>query len=101
MKAGGPTVLLIGTLDTKGDEYAFLRERLRDAGVEVLLADVGTLGPPLVEPDIGREEVAAGTGTDLAALSAARDRGAAVTAMADAGVNNHGRLGSSNSISGK
>ena len=40
-----PTVLLIGTLDTKGDEYAFLRDRLRDAGVEVLLADVGTLDP--------------------------------------------------------
>ena len=33
-----PTVLLIGTLDTKGDEYAFLRDRLNDAGVDVLLA---------------------------------------------------------------
>jgi uncharacterized protein (UPF0261 family) len=80
-----PTVLLIGTLDTKGDEYAFLRDRLRDAGVDVLLADVGTLEPPRgAEPDIGREEVAAGTGADLAALASARDRGAAVTAMADA-----------------
>ena len=45
-----PTVLLIGTLDTKGDEYAFLRERLRHAGVDVLLADVGTLEPPGAEP---------------------------------------------------
>ncbi len=79
-----PTVLLIGTLDTKGDEYAFLRERLGDAGVDVLLADVGTLEPPLVEPDISREEVAAGTGADVGALAEARDRGAAVTAMAEA-----------------
>ena len=79
-----PTVLLIGTLDTKGDEYAFLRDRLSDAGVEVLLADVGTLEPPRATPDITREEVAAGTGADLAALAEARDRGAAVTAMADA-----------------
>ena len=78
------TVLLIGTLDTKGEEYAYLRDRLRDAGVDVLLADVGTLEPPGVEPDISREEVAAGTGADLAALAEARDRGAAVTAMADA-----------------
>jgi uncharacterized protein (UPF0261 family) len=78
------TVLLIGTLDTKGEEYAYLRDRLRDAGVDVLLADVGTLEPPSVEPDISREEVAAGTGADLGALAAARDRGAAVTAMADA-----------------
>ncbi len=79
-----PTVLLIGTLDTKGDEYAFLRDRLIDAGVDVLLADVGTLEPPRATPDITREEVAAGTGADLAALADARDRGAAVTAMADA-----------------
>ena len=79
-----PTVLLIGTLDTKGDEYAFLRDRLTDAGVDVLLADVGTLEPPRATPDITREEVAAGTGADLGALAEARDRGAAVTAMADA-----------------
>jgi uncharacterized protein (UPF0261 family) len=79
-----PTVLLIGTLDTKGDEYAFLRDRLTDAGVDVLLADVGTLEPARATPDITREEVAAGTGADLGALAEARDRGAAVTAMADA-----------------
>ena len=47
-----PTVLLIGTLDTKGDEYAFLRDRLQEAGVDVLLADAGTLDPPTIEPDI-------------------------------------------------
>ena len=46
---GGRTVLLVGTLDTKGDELEFLRERLRQAGVGVLLADVGTLEPPRVE----------------------------------------------------
>jgi len=79
-----PTVLLIGTLDTKGEEYDYLRGRLAGAGVDVLLADVGTLEPPQVEPDISRDEVAAGTGADPAALAEAGDRGAAVTAMADA-----------------
>ena len=55
------TVLLIGTLDTKGAEYAYLRERLALAGVDVLVADTGTAGPPHgLEPDITREEVAAG-----------------------------------------
>jgi len=67
-------VLLIGTLDTKGEELAFLRARLQQAGVEVLLADAGTVGPPRVEPDIPRDEIA-----DTSGLS---DRGAAVTAMA-------------------
>jgi uncharacterized protein (UPF0261 family) len=79
------TVLLVGTLDTKGHEYAYLRDRLRLAGVGTLVADVGTLQPPHgCESDITREDVAAETGVDLAALTEARDRGAAITAMADA-----------------
>ncbi len=32
-----PTVLLVGTLDTKGNEYAYLRDRIRDRGVDLLL----------------------------------------------------------------
>src|SRR5919202_3259924 len=77
----GPAVVLVGTLDTKGDEYAFLRDRLHQAGVATLLVDVGTQGPPRTEPDVPREEVAAAGGLDLAALT---DRGTAVQAMCDA-----------------
>jgi uncharacterized protein (UPF0261 family) len=80
----GPTVLLLGTLDTKGDEYAYLRDRLELAGVEPLIADVGVLGPPRCTPHIRRDEVAAEAGVDAAALAEAADRGAAITAMADA-----------------
>jgi uncharacterized protein (UPF0261 family) len=76
-----PTVVLVGTLDTKGEEYAFLRSRLELAGVGTLVVDVGTQGPPRTEPDVPREEVAAAGGLDLAALTAAADRGAAVQAM--------------------
>ncbi|MBA3408765.1 MAG: Tm-1-like ATP-binding domain-containing protein [Solirubrobacterales bacterium] len=76
------TVLLLGTLDTKGEEYAYLRERLELAGADVLVADVGTGGPPHgCEPDIAREDVAGEAGLDLGALT---DRGDAVGAMADA-----------------
>jgi uncharacterized protein (UPF0261 family) len=76
-----PTVVLVGTLDTKGEEFAFLRSRLELAGVGTLVVDVGTQGPPRTEPDVPREEVAAAGGLDLAALTAAADRGAAVQAM--------------------
>ena len=44
------TVVLAGTLDTKGHEYAYVRDRLREDGVDVLLVDVGILGEPLVPP---------------------------------------------------
>jgi uncharacterized protein (UPF0261 family) len=81
---GDRTVLLLGTLDTKGEEFEFLRDRLRLAGVDALLADVGTLEPARGRPDIPREEVGAEAGVDVAALGAAKDRGAAIAAMAGA-----------------
>jgi uncharacterized protein (UPF0261 family) len=76
-----PTVVLVGTLDTKGIEYGFMRDRLREAGVDVLLVDAGVMGEPLVEPDVSREEVADAAGVDHAELVRAADRGAAVDAM--------------------
>jgi len=78
-----PTVVLVGTLDTKGHEYAFLRDRVREHGVDVVLVDCGIIGEPLCEPDVRREEVAAAAGADVQALAAAGDRGAAVAAMGD------------------
>ena len=78
------TVVLVGTLDTKGDEYGFLRDRIVAAGLQALVVDVGTLGPPRIRPDISREDVAAAGGFDLGAVTAAADRGAAVEAMCHA-----------------
>jgi len=75
-----PTVVLAGTLDTKGHEYAFLRDRVREHGVDVLLVDVG-VHPPQVEPDVSREEVARAAGAKSSALAEAGDRGAATEAM--------------------
>lgn len=79
---GRATVVLVGTLDTKGIEYAYLAERIREHGVDVILVDTGILAEPLVPPDVTREEVAAAVGADVAALAAAGDRGAAVEVMA-------------------
>ena len=76
-----PTVLLVGTLDTKGREYAYLRDRLHERGVSVLLVDAGILGEPLTEPDVTRQEVGAAGGADVEALAEARDRSAAIEAM--------------------
>jgi uncharacterized protein (UPF0261 family) len=77
-----PTIVLVGTLDTKGLEYAFLRDRLHDHGCDTFLIDTGILDEPQVGPDIDRETVARAAGTTVADLVATHDRGAAVTAMA-------------------
>ncbi|WP_282106174.1 MULTISPECIES: Tm-1-like ATP-binding domain-containing protein [unclassified Crossiella] len=76
------TVVLVGTLDTKGVEYAWLAERITAAGCAVLLVDTGVLGDPLTRADISAREVAAAAGVELGELRAAGDRGAALAAMA-------------------
>ena len=91
------TVLLVGTLDTKGAEYAYLRERLRLHGVETIVADAGVNPPVGIEPDL---HVAAETGADPAALAEAGDRGAAVTAMAEAAEKLAARLYGEGKIAG-
>src|SRR5579875_2371772 len=60
------TVVLVGTLDTKGAENEFVRDRLRAAGVDVLVVDTGVLEPPAFPPDITRQEVAAAPGAGAA-----------------------------------
>ncbi len=74
------SVVLLGTLDTKGSEYAFLRDRVRDAGCDVILVDAGVMSERS-PGDITADEVARAAGEDRAALAAAGDRGPAVAAM--------------------
>jgi len=75
------TIALLGTMDTKGTEYAFLSEQIQKRGHHTLVIDTGILGEPRLKPDISRAEVASAGGADFAALVAKRDRGEAVTIM--------------------
>jgi uncharacterized protein (UPF0261 family) len=76
------TIALIGTFDTKGEEFSFLRERIESAGLRTMMIDVGVLGSPIFAANISPAEVAAAANEDLAALQEERDRGRSVTAMA-------------------
>lgn len=76
-----PTVLLLGTLDTKGEELRWLRTRIEAAGCGVHLVDVGTT-PSTDGGDTTNEEVARRGGADLRELREAGDRGRALRAMA-------------------
>ncbi len=72
--------MLLGTLDTKGAEYAFLRERVGSFGCDVILVDGGVMSAsPLA--DVSADEVAAAAGESRGALAATGDRGPAVAAM--------------------
>ena len=75
------TIAVLGTMDTKGEEHAFVADQIRQHGHKVLVIDTGTLETPKLKPDITREQVAAAASVDLAKVVAKRDRGEAVDAM--------------------
>jgi uncharacterized protein (UPF0261 family) len=76
-------VVILGTLDTKGVELAFLRHAINARGVTTIVVDAGILEPPAFLPDIDRHAVAAAASVMIADLVQAGDRGQAVTRMAE------------------
>ena len=75
------TIAILGTFDTKGQEFDYLRRCIEAAGVGALLIDCGVLDAPALTPDVSRDEVAAAGGTCIQDLAATHDRGEAITAM--------------------
>lgn len=74
------TVALLGTLDTKGEEYAWLRDRLHGLGVATLAIDTGSFSTSELA-DISSDQVIAAAGVDAAVVRARRDRGEMMTVM--------------------
>lgn len=77
------SVLAIATMDTKGEEIAWVAKCLRSVGVVVHTVDVGTLHDPTVAADIPRESLFAPLGMSGDQLRN-MDRGQAVSAMSHA-----------------
>src|SRR5882762_7513181 len=95
-----PTIAILGTLDTKGAEHAFVAEQIRARGHQTLVIDVGSLGKPGMRPDVSRAEVAKAAEVDAHALAAKRDRGEAVAAMAKGAAVMLARLAAAGRIQG-
>lgn len=77
------TIALIGALDTKGEEFAFVKAALARRGHQTLVINTGVVGEPAFAPEIGAEQVAAAGGTTLATLRQQADRGKAIEIMAN------------------
>lgn len=81
-----PRILVLGTLDTKGEEFALLRDELRSLACEPIVADLGIMGTPLFEGDIPREVVLQKGGYSLEDLQSGRRRGEAMEAAIAGGI---------------
>lgn len=76
------TLLLIGTFDSKGEEYAYLKELAINKGLNVITMDFGVMGDPRgIESDIPSSLVAEAGGSTLAQLRETKDRGNAMVVM--------------------
>lgn len=95
-----PTILLVGTADTKSDELAYLRERVQAQGARVLLMDVGVLAAGQVPVDIPNTEVAQAGGHTLAQVAEAGDENTAMTWMAEGAATLAARLHAAGRIHG-
>jgi uncharacterized protein (UPF0261 family)/ABC-type branched-subunit amino acid transport system ATPase component len=83
--SGRPTVLVVGTLDTKGEELRFIRDIVTGSGLRVRLVDVSTAGKA-ASCDVSAQEIALNHPRGGSAVFGS-DRGASVTAMAEAFTN--------------
>ena len=76
--------MVIGTLDTKGAEIGYVRDRIRALGGEPIVIDSGILGQASgITADVTREQVAAAAGHSLGEIRKAGSRGHAVEMMRD------------------
>ncbi len=76
------TIALIGALDTKGEEFAFVQAALLRRGHQTVVIDTGVIGEPRLTPDIPAAALATAGGATLHALRQQADRGQAITIMA-------------------
>jgi len=74
-------VLIIGTLDTKGEEFLFLKQNIQEAGAQTLVINAGIIGEPFFEPDVSNIEVAQAAGHTIKELRESNDRGFNIDVM--------------------
>ncbi len=75
------TIAIIGALDTKGEEFAFLKAEIEKRGCGTLMVDTGVLGEIDIEADVSREQVAQAGGSNIDQLIEKKDRGEAMAVM--------------------
>jgi uncharacterized protein (UPF0261 family) len=76
------TVVIVGALDTKGQEFVFVKNLIEKKGFQTLVVDFGVLGEPLFTPDVARHEVALAGGGDLSHLGSGEHKDEAMQVMA-------------------
>lgn len=75
------TVVIVGALDTKGLEFAFVKQLIEDHGLSTCVVDFGVLGDPPFKPDIHNSDIARAGGGDLSLLRDLKDKAESMKVM--------------------
>lgn len=74
------TVAIIGTFDTKGEEFAYVKARFEELGCKTLTIHCGVFDPQTA-PDVTNAEVAAAIDIEMSTLVEKKDRALATETM--------------------
>ena len=75
-------VVIVGALDTKGQEFKFVKDLIEKEGLDTLVVDFGVLGKPGFKPDISRDEVAKKGGHEISEFADGGHKDDAMKTMA-------------------
>lgn len=76
------TVTLVGALDTKGEEFRYVRDIIEGAGIQTCTVDFGVMGEPLYRPAVTRREVISAGGGDFDKLRSGKHKDEAMKVVA-------------------
>ncbi len=94
------TIVIVGTLDTKGEEVKYIEELIAKRGHRTIVIDTGVLGQAPFAPDITRDQVAEAAKTSLKEVIALGEEGKAIAVMAEGAAKVAQELYSSGSLDG-
>jgi len=97
---GKKNVVVIGTLDTKGEELLFLKQQIERRHCGVIVIDVSMGSEPLFEADVGPAEIARLGGKTIEEIRLSNDRDSVTQAMERGAVEKVKQLYSAEEVGG-
>jgi len=67
-------IVVLGTLDTKGEQLGFLKDCIEKRGHSTIIVDLSMGGEPLFQADITPEDIAQAAGKTIEEVNASKDR---------------------------
>lgn len=93
-------IVVIGTLDTKGEQILFLKDRIAQRGHKAIIVDLSMGDAPLFQADITPQEIAKAAGKSIEHITASKDRSMATQVMESGAIKKIGELYADRKVDG-